>query len=364
MNSHSFETMKRVYEEACAITPGDYGGISETKYCSDYGPDPGDWRIGPFQQEDSLTFRKTRPFSDPTGIGWESHFIFNPCLVEKDGKLYLFYRAAPQKESLSSRIGLAVYEEGKGWEDLSGDPVIYPTEEDETHGTEDPKIYRYNGRYYLFYQANWVPDEQRRLEILDGTDPVWNLCTVTKLAMSDDLVHWEKKGIAVPYSVSKGWSKGAVIPRNPSGDPVRIGGKFLMFVSEGCGGRQAVGFSEDLEHWEFEYREFLPFPRELGHLCEVACCTVCYEESGLDMLMDYFYQQPDGAFQAGQAHYQISDPYHPLELKKGGCLAWGGLLCRNGRWLVAQGWDAPKGEQILYFYSSDKSHKGGDPLGT
>lgn len=352
MHPDSFRIMKQVYEEARSITPGDYGGISEMKYATDYGEDPGEWRIGPFAVDESMTFYKTRPFSDPTHIGWESHFIFNPCLVEREGELYLFYRAAPQKESLSSRIGLAIFREGCGWEDLSGEPVLYPTEDDETHGTEDPKIYRWNGRYYMFYQANWVPDEGKRREIAGDSDAAWGLCTVTKLAVSDDLIHWEKRGVAVPYSVSRGWSKGAVIPRDPAGNPIPIDGKFRMFISEGCGGRQVVGASDDLEHWTFECREFLTLPPEDGHLCEVACCTVQYEDSGFAMLMDYFYQHPDGSFDAGQARYDIRKPYQQLELAKGGCLAWGGLLRWRGKWLVAQGWDAPKGEQIMYFYRS------------
>ena len=238
MQKKSRTIMKEVYDYAKNITPGDYGGISETKFCRDYGENPAPWRVGPFQILPDMTFAKERPFEDPTGIGWESHFIFNPSLIVKDDQLYLFYRAAPQKESLSSRIGLAVYQEGKGWEDLSGPPILYPTEDGETHGVEDPKVYFWNGRYYMFYQSVWQPEGEERQRILGDTPENWEVSCVTRLAVSNDLLHWEKKGLVLPYEISRGWCKGAVIPRDGNGCPVKIHGKFLMFVSEGCAGRQ------------------------------------------------------------------------------------------------------------------------------
>ena len=352
MKEKSFAVMRDIYEFARSITPGDYGGISETKFCRDYGKDPAEWRVGPFEMVPEMTFVKTRPFDDPTGIGWASHFIFNPSLIEWDGRLFLFYRAAPQKESLSSRIGLAVWEEGKGWDDLSGEPVLYPTEDDETHGVEDPKIYCWNNRWFLFYQGVWQPEGEERERIMGGSPQNWEISCITKLAVSDDLVHWEKKGLVLPYSVSRGWCKGAVIPRDSRGCPVKIDGKFLMFVSEGCGGKQQVGCSDDMEHWEFREQHYLTLPPEMGELCEVACCIT--EEGAPDMVLDFFYRDPAGAFHAGQAYYRKDKPFCQLELGFGGCLAWGGLIRWKGNYLVAQGWDAPKGEQRMYFYREKK----------
>lgn len=352
MQKKSRTIMKEVYDYAKNITPGDYGGISETKFCRDYGENPAPWRVGPFQILPDMTFAKERPFEDPTGIGWESHFIFNPSLIVKDDQLYLFYRTAPQKESLSSRIGLAVYQEGKGWEDLSGPPILYPTEDGETHGVEDPKVYFWNGRYYMFYQSVWQPEGEERQRILGDTPENWEVSCVTRLAVSNDLLHWEKKGLVLPYEISRGWCKGAVIPRDGNGCPVKIHGKFLMFVSEGCAGRQQVGYSEDMEHWEFREQNYLSLPKEMGEICEVACCIT--EQDSPDMVLDFFYRDNDGVFHAGQAHYQKDAPFQQLELGQGGCLAWGGLTRWKGKYLVAQGWDAPKGEQRIYFYQEEK----------
>ena len=44
------------------------------------------------------------------------------------------------------------------------------------------------------------------------------------MAVSGDLIHWEKRGQVVPLSVSKYWAKSAVIPRNTKGEPVKLNG--------------------------------------------------------------------------------------------------------------------------------------------
>ncbi len=352
MDKKHLEIMKSVYDMARTVEPGDYGGISEVKYATDYGSSPAPWRIGPFRELPEMAFKKERLFDDPTGIGWRSDFIFNPSLICKDGLLHLFYRAAPQKESLSSRIGHAVYDPQTGWEDLSGPPAVWPTENDETHGTEDPKVYFAEGKYFMFYQADWQPDEEERRTLLGGAPKTWELCTVTKCAVSEDLISWKKLGQTVPYEISRGWSKGAVIPRNPAGEAVKIGGEYLMFVSEGCGEQQHVGRSPDMVSWTFEPITYLTLPPEIGRILEVSCLTTGHKPNG-EMVMDFFYLTPDGRFEAMQALYNTSDPFVQLDMQSGGALAWGGMLAWNGKWLVAQGWDAPKGKQEMYFYEAE-----------
>ena len=56
-------------------------------------------------------------------------------------------------ESTASRIGMAVYVPGTGWSDSQENPVIYPTQDNELYGCEDPKIYQKDGRYFLFYNG-------------------------------------------------------------------------------------------------------------------------------------------------------------------------------------------------------------------
>jgi len=79
--------------------------------------DPCDWAIGPFERIDDLTFEKKSQWNDPWNIGWQGRAIHNGSLIEHNGKLHMLYRCNPSMESLSARIGLAIYESGKGWID-------------------------------------------------------------------------------------------------------------------------------------------------------------------------------------------------------------------------------------------------------
>ncbi len=343
------EFLKKVYREAIEVPVTQFESLSELDFCVDYGKDPSAWRIGPFLQDNRLTFTKTMPFDDPTGIGWKSTILGNPSLIERDGTLHMFYRAYPRKESQSTRIGHAVYTPQTGWVDLSGPPTLYSTEADEINSVEDPKVYQSGDTYYMFYNAVWTPDDAFSARIRQGYRD-WGVFVVTKLAVSKDLVHFEKKGQIVPYSVSKGWSKSAVIPRGPLGEAVKINGKYLMFLSEGCGDKQFIGYSDDLLNWEFRQQSYLTLPEEMGRVAEVACCAANFESTGKYFVLDVFCMGRNQKYQAAQALYHIDDPTRPLAIGKGGSLAWGGLLKYRGDWIVAQGWDSPKGRQDVYIY--------------
>lgn len=306
------------------------------------------WAIGPFTRDPAMTFRLARAWSDPTGIGWTGEFLWNPTLIEHDERLHLFYRFGPRMESLSSRIGLAVWD-NEGWEDYSGNPLIYSMMPNEGLSCDDPKIYRVGDVFYLFYNAVYpLPESainlspRERLHSSLGVD--------INLAVSRNLRHWERLGRVVPLEVSKYWAKAAVIPRSPQGDAVSIGGQFSMLVSEGCGHQQQIGTSTDMVHWQFAAQTFLDLPSDWGVLYEVACAVFLDDPREPRLLLDFFYQRHDGRLGAGQALYDPSDLIHPLAMTPGGTLAWGGLLQYRGTWLYAQGWDAPHGHRELYMY--------------
>ena len=174
-------------------------------------------------------------------------------MIERGDELHLFYRASPRKESTASRIGHAVRRDG-AWHDSPANPVVYPTLANETLGCEDPKVYALDDGYVLFYNAIWRRE--------DGSVAVDIMS-----AVSDDLEHWEKRGLVVPYEVSEYWAKGAVLPRDEHGRAVRIGGEYLMFLSEGCGGRPTIGRSADGLDWRFETQPYL----DLTPLRRLAC---------------------------------------------------------------------------------------------
>jgi hypothetical protein len=327
------DALRAAYAEALQHTNALTDVISTDQFSAEY-PDRPEWAIGPFARDESLTFRLDGQWDDPTGIGWTSDSIFNPSAIERGDELHLLYRASPRKESTSSRVGHAVRRDGR-WTDSPTNPVIYPTLANETLGCEDPKVYAVDGRYVLFYNAIW------------RTDAGDVACDIM-VAVSDDLERWEKRGLAVPYEVSQFWAKGAVVPRDAAGNAVRIGGDYLMFLSEGCGGRPMVGRSDDLVSWTFDEHPYLDLTPLDGSLHEVACAAV----DGDRLVLDFFYADENNEFAAAQALYSLDDPFHQLAVHRGGSLAWGGLQKLAGDWTFAQGWDAPPASREMYFYRS------------
>ncbi|OGY99522.1 MAG: hypothetical protein A2945_01540 [Candidatus Liptonbacteria bacterium RIFCSPLOWO2_01_FULL_52_25] len=88
---------------------------------------------------------------------WEAQATFNPSVVESDGKIHLCYRAVSSLEERSgiraewSSIGYAVSSDGIHFDERR--ELIAPEEEWEKYGTEDPRITKFEGVYYIFYTA-------------------------------------------------------------------------------------------------------------------------------------------------------------------------------------------------------------------
>jgi hypothetical protein len=339
--------LARNYREAAALRKIH---VSQDHFSARYDEDA-DWALGPFTRDESLTFTPTKAWPDPTNVGWTASAIFNPSLILHDGRLVAFYRASPSMESTASRIGMAVHRPETGWIDSDDNPMIYPTQANELHGCEDPKIYRSDGRYFLFYNGIFPIDARDATAYPSPNFEIGNLGCDINLAISDDLGSWTKVGPVVPHHVSRLWCKGAVIPRDPHGNAVRIGGEFIMYLSEGCNGTLQIGRSRDLIDWTFEERAYLDLSPLHGELHEVACATTAFDGQG-DLVIDLFYSDEEGTPRAAQALYRRDEPFTQIGLKKGGALPWGGLLDHQGTWLFAQGWDAPEGTRTLYFYRS------------
>lgn len=301
-------------------------------------PLPG-WAIGPFRPAEvggkRMIFRPDLNWTDPAGIkDWQPKAFWNPALLEVDGRLYMFYRTGPSLEGLNSRIGLAWSDDGVEWHDYERNPILYPTEAYEARSVEDPRVYSYDGRYYLFYMA--VQDREEGGVYAD-----------IALATSDDLLHWEKQGVVVPRSISNGWAKSAVIPRSPTGEAVKVDGEFLMYISERPyvsdqdTVEQLIGRSSDLVHWTFEQKAFLHLDENISAIHEVASVTTGFPDSD-DMVADVFYVRPDGAWGCGQVLYSQDNPSEAEGFTPYGVCSWGGKILYRGRWLYAQGWLEPE----------------------
>ena len=146
-----------------------------------------------------------------------------------DDKVWLLYRA--QNQSKTSSIGLAWSSDGFAFTRYNN-PVLSPSEPYELPGgTEDPRVVRVNGTFYMTYTG------------YDGTTA--RLC----LATSTDLVNWTKYGPILPnvtdvvynwkqpknsYVPRSGWSKsGALLnERQPDGTyHMHFGDSFLYYAN-------------------------------------------------------------------------------------------------------------------------------------
>jgi beta-mannosidase len=339
---------------------GEFLALSQIKFCGKQAySDNAPWRIGPFKPDKTLTFKKEKQWEDPLGFGWESGALFVPSLIIKDKKLYMIYRAAPKKEVTSCRFGLAVYD-GKKWKDYEKNPILYTLMPNENMSVEDPKVYRAEGRYFMFYISVYEPtEEEHKKYAVKGALGNGKIACDISLAVSDDLLTWERLGTVVPREISHLWAKNAVIPKDKNGDAVKINGKYLMFISEGCGGRhgagnQHVGISDNMIDWTFEQQNYLDIS-SLGTLEEVACAIP--EENGDGLVLDFFYSDKNKKFAAGQAYYKKADPYKQLALGTGGSMAWGGLIQYKGKWIIGNGWDAADGSNTMLFYTAPVAKK-------
>ncbi|MDF7821511.1 hypothetical protein P1X15_28085 [Runella sp. MFBS21] len=113
-----------------------------------------------------------------THLGFESEGVLNPAIIEENGLIYLFYRAVSKKNY--STIGYCTFSSPLTLHERSDTPILYPQFDYESQGIEDPRIVKIDELYYLTYTA------------YDGVN------ALGALAISNDLQHFEKKGIITP----------------------------------------------------------------------------------------------------------------------------------------------------------------------
>lgn len=88
---------------------------------------------------------------------WEEKAVLNTGVFEKDGTIYLLYRAMNDK--LESTLGLATTTDGFHIKERLMKPVYSPraffekNENDGSSGCEDPRITQINDKIYMFYTA-------------------------------------------------------------------------------------------------------------------------------------------------------------------------------------------------------------------
>ena len=113
-----------------------------------------------------------------TDNNFEKEGVLNPAVIKIGDTIHMFYRAVA-KDNYST-IGYCTLSAPMEIKTRNDTPLIVPQSDYEFHGLEDPRIVKIEDTYYLSYTS------------FDGIN------ALGALAISKDLINWEKKGIIVP----------------------------------------------------------------------------------------------------------------------------------------------------------------------
>jgi predicted GH43/DUF377 family glycosyl hydrolase len=199
----------------------------------------------------------TLRFVDPvTGdtVRWQKADVFNPAAIVRNDTLFLLYRAEDNPAAgiggRTSRIGLAFSTDGLHFTKFP-EPVLYPDSDAFIHldypgGVEDPRVVMTTDSLYVMTYTSWN-NRMARLSI----------------AFSDDLRHWQKKGLAFDKAYDGKfrdiWSKsGSIVTEMKEGrlTAARLKGKYWMYWGEQF---INLAWSENLSDW-------FPLVDEMGEL--------------------------------------------------------------------------------------------------
>ncbi len=273
-----------------------WGGFSREPI--DLGDTLPDWAIGPF------TKYPGNPVFRPDPYGWDcGHFgggVHNGSILQKDGKLIYLYRGEfpiPDLPPVSSRktghfdylcdVGLAVSNDGITFTRQAGPLLRRP--EDWMYSFEDVNCVEHDSRYFMFLN---------RWDWLNFDDPA--VCG-TYLAISDDLVHWEHRGLLFPQA--RRIHRNASVVQDPRNRAVRDArGRFIMYINDGL-----IAYSDDLLHWESHELDTV-WP---GGECSVALAH--YHPREPDYLILFTGGHHTGHFYAkGEVLFSLQNPEQPI----------------------------------------------------
>ncbi len=122
-----------------------------------------------------------------SNLGFENEGVLNPAVIIESGFVHLFFRAV-SKGNYSS-IGYCKLKGPLTIVERYDTPVLFPQFEYESHGVEDPRIVKIEDLFYLTYTA------------YDGIN------ALGALAMSKDLLKWDKLGIIAPQFTYEEFSR-------------------------------------------------------------------------------------------------------------------------------------------------------------
>jgi beta-1,2-mannobiose phosphorylase / 1,2-beta-oligomannan phosphorylase len=122
-----------------------------------------------------------------SGLNFEVEGVLNPAVIMHNDSIHMFYRAVA-KGNYSS-IGYCTFKKPLAVAERMDTPILFPQFDYEMHGVEDARLTKIEDLFYLTYTA------------YDGVNALG--C----LAMSNDLINWEKLGIIVPQMAYKEFNR-------------------------------------------------------------------------------------------------------------------------------------------------------------
>ncbi len=138
-------------------------------------------------------FEKNPILKPDKNQSWEAEAVFNGCPIQKGDKIFLLYRAISlphyhmiaRKRLEVSNIGIAESKDGLNF--YKRKRFIKAELEWEKFGCEDPRVTKFNDKYYIFYTAlsNWPPKAE---DIRVG------------VAISSDLKNIDEKHLVTPFN--------------------------------------------------------------------------------------------------------------------------------------------------------------------
>ena len=189
----------------------------------------------------------TFTFIDPIKkevVKWQKADVFNPAAIVKNNRVCMLYRSEDNPAAIlggrTSRIGLAYSDDGIHFTKYPT-PVLYPDSSvfmkyDYPGGCEDPRVVQTEDSLYVLAYTSWNYKIAR-----------------LSIAVSRDLIHWEKKGPAFAKAYDGKfldiWSKSGSIITKMEGNKIvaaKINGKYGMYWGENF---VNLAWSDNLTDW-------------------------------------------------------------------------------------------------------------------
>ncbi|MES2517408.1 MAG: pesticidal protein Cry7Aa [Bacteroidota bacterium] len=125
-----------------------------------------------------IDIKKEGVLLSKTILDFENEGVLNPAVIREGENVFIFYRAVSTGNH--SSIGYCKLKGPLTVVERLEKSLLFPEFEYESQGLEDPRIVKIEDTYYLTYTA------------YDGIN------ALGALAVSKDLLNWEKKGLIVP----------------------------------------------------------------------------------------------------------------------------------------------------------------------